>query len=212
MAVSWLSRKAENALQVAVARLVGYRWPAESDEEMELSNEAKELIKQVKELELPFDEDGIVCIPPVYSEQPAAERLRQLLQKAWGNNWNNNVLANLLKQAGSNKTNLEDWLRDEFFANHCKVFQNRPFVWHIWDGRKDGFSVLVNYRKLDKETLKNSSTLPWRLDTPVRSKRKAGKRSRWFASAASNSKKNWVILVGEDHFLPLEKIREQPIG
>ena len=68
--------KAENALQVAVARLLGYRWPAESDEEMELSDEAKELIKQVNELELPVDEDGIVCIPPVYSELPAAERLR----------------------------------------------------------------------------------------------------------------------------------------
>ncbi|HOC37620.1 MAG TPA: hypothetical protein PKL74_11195, partial [Tenuifilaceae bacterium] len=92
--------KAENALQVAVARLLGYRWPAESDEEMELSEEARDLIKQVKELDLPYDEDGIVCIPPIYNEYPAAERLRQLLQKAWGENWNNTVLAELLKQAG----------------------------------------------------------------------------------------------------------------
>ena len=140
---------------MAVARLLGYRWPAESDEEMELSDEARELIKQINELELPVDEDGIVCIPPVYSELPAAERLRQLLQQAWGDVWNNNVLAELLEQAGSKKTNLDDWLRDEFFANHCKVFKNRPFIWHIWDGRKDGFSALVNYHQLDKENLKN---------------------------------------------------------
>uniref|UniRef100_UPI001B30DDC1 hypothetical protein n=1 Tax=Pantoea ananas TaxID=553 RepID=UPI001B30DDC1 len=31
----------------------------------------------------------------------------------------------------------------------CKLFQHRPFIWHIWDGLKDGFSVLVNYHKLD---------------------------------------------------------------
>ncbi|MFA5228750.1 MAG: type II restriction endonuclease subunit M, partial [Candidatus Paceibacterota bacterium] len=144
----------DQALQVAMARLLGYRWPAESDEEMELSDEARDLIKQVKELYLPFDEDGIVCIPPVYSEQQGSERLRQLLQKTWGDNWNNTVLAELLKQAGAKNNNLEDWLRNEFFSQHCKVFKNRPFIWHIWDGRKDGFSALVNYHKLDKETLK----------------------------------------------------------
>ena len=32
-------------------------------------------------------------------------------------------------------------------------FHHRPFIWHIWDGRKDGFSALVNYHKLDHATL-----------------------------------------------------------
>ncbi|MEI7848299.1 MAG: type II restriction endonuclease subunit M, partial [Chloroflexota bacterium] len=48
---------------------------------------------------------------------------------------------------------LEDWLRDDFFARHCRIFHNRPFLWHIWDGRKDGFSALVNYHKLDSAGL-----------------------------------------------------------
>jgi hypothetical protein len=43
---------------------------------------------------------------------------------------------------------LEDWLRDEFFEEHCNLFDHRPFVWHIWDGRKDGFHALANYHKL----------------------------------------------------------------
>jgi len=210
--------KAEHALQVAVARLLCYRWPAESDEEMELSEEARELIKQVKELQLPFDEDGIVCIPPVYSEQPAAERLRQLLQKAWGENWNNNVVADLLKQAGSNKTNLEDWLRDEFFANHCKVFQNRPFIWHIWDGRKDGFSALVNYHKLDKETLKK--LIYTYLGDWIRqceAKKKAGESGAdgLLSAALKLKEKLELILVGEqpyDIFIRWKKMEEQPIG
>jgi len=33
------------------------------------------------------------------------------------------------------------------------LFHNRPFIWHIWDGRRDGFSALVNYHKLDRANL-----------------------------------------------------------
>lgn len=210
--------KAENALQVAVARLLGYRWPAESDTAMELSEEARELIKQVKELQLPFDEDGIVCITPVYSEQPGAERLRQLLQKAWGGNWSNNVAADLLKQAGSNKTNLEDWLRDEFFANHCKVFQNRPFIWHIWDGRKDGFSALVNYHKLDKETLKKliyTYLGDWIRQCEAKLKAGESGADGLLGAALKLKEKLELILVGEqpyDIFVRWKKPEEQPIG
>lgn len=198
--------------------MLGYRWPAESDEEMELSDEARELIKQINELELPVDEDGIVCIPPVYSELPAAERLRQLLQQAWGDVWNNNVLAELLEQAGSKKTNLDDWLRDEFFANHCKVFKNRPFIWHIWDGRKDGFSALVNYHKLDKENLKK--LIYTYLGDWIRrceAKLKAGESGAdgLLSAALKLKEKLELILEGEspyDIFVRWKKLEEQPIG
>lgn len=43
---------------------------------------------------------------------------------------------------------LEDWLRESFFEEHCNLFGGRPFVWHVWDGRRDGFHALVNYHKL----------------------------------------------------------------
>lgn len=210
--------KAENALQIAVARLLGYRWPAECDKEMELSEEARQLIRQVKALDLPYDEDGIVCIPSMYNEHPGAERLRALLQKAWGDNWSNNVLADLLKQAGSSKNNLEDWLRDEFFANHCKVFQNHPFIWNIWDGRKDGFSALVNYHKLDKETLKK--LIYTYLGDWIRrceAKRKAGESGAdgLLNAALKLKEKLELILVGDkpyDIFIRWKPIEQQPIG
>lgn len=50
---------------------------------------------------------------------------------------------------GSKSANLEDWLRDEFFEQHCSLFHDRPFIWHIWDGLKDGFHALVHYHRLD---------------------------------------------------------------
>src|SRR5260370_34110716 len=39
------------------------------------------------------------------------------------------------------------------FRSHCSLCGNRPFVWHICDGQRDGFSALVNYHRLDRKTL-----------------------------------------------------------
>ena len=109
----------EDPLQVAVARLLGYRWP---DQEAD-------------ELERFVDPDGIVCLPAVLGETPAAERLREVLATAWGSEWSAGVLDQLLSEAGATGKGLDLWLRDEFFAAHCRRFHNRPFIWHIWDGK-----------------------------------------------------------------------------
>ena len=78
---------------------------------------------------------------------PASARLRALLAEALDTFNEKSLLA-----AAKSQT-LEDWLRDEFFEQHSKLFHHRPFIWHIWDGRKDGFGALVNYPKLDHATL-----------------------------------------------------------
>jgi len=145
--------KSDAPLQVAVARLLGYRWPAELDDTMELSDEARVLLRQSAEL-LPFgDGDGIACIPSVSGEAPAADRLLNLLAKAYEGQNINEQVATLLTQAGHAGKSLESWLRDKFFTQHCNLFHNRPFIWHIWDGLPDGFSALVNYHKLDSKTM-----------------------------------------------------------
>ena len=123
-------------LQVAVARLVGYRWPEQSNPD---------------DLDQYSDVDGIVCLPSVAGEAPAADRVQLLLAAAFDEAWSPAKLKGLLEQAGSKKKNLADWLRDEFFKQHCALFGSRPFVWHIWDGQRDGFSALVNYHRLDRK-------------------------------------------------------------
>lgn len=140
-------------LQVAIARLVGYRWPAELDAGLELSKESRAVVNACDSL-LPFaDKDGIVCIPSVRSEPAAADRLLDLLAAAYGKAWNTDVLSQLLAQCDSTGMKLETWLRDKFFAQHCKLFQHRPFVWHIWDGLPDGFAALIDYHRLDHKNL-----------------------------------------------------------
>ena len=141
----------DSVLHVAVARLLGYRWPAELDADMELADEQREWVQRCEEL-LPFaDKDGIVCIPPLRGEAAAADRLRELLKAAYGDAWSASIERKLLAAcAGKGKppASLDQWLRENFFEQHCKLFQSRPFIWHIWDGRKDGFHALVNYHKL----------------------------------------------------------------
>ena len=144
-------RSDDSVLHVAVARLLGYRWPAELDADMELADEQREWVQRCGEL-LPFaDEDGIVCIPPIRGEAAAADRLRELLKAAYGDDWSASTERELLAaSAGNGKApaSLDQWLRESFFEQHCKLFQSRPFIWHIWDGRKDGFHALVNHHKL----------------------------------------------------------------
>lgn len=144
-------RTDETVLQVAVARLLGYRWPAELDDKMELADEMLHWLGKSDELLKLVDDDGIVCLPALRGEKVAASRLEGMLQAAYEEDWSSSVLSDLLASVGSKS--LETWLRDKFFEQHCKLFQHRPFIWQIWDGLKDGFSVLVNYHKLNYQGL-----------------------------------------------------------
>ncbi len=120
-------------LQVAVARSLGYHWHDQQPDELD------ELINT----------EGIVCLPAVRGEQPASDRLRALLAKAYGNDWTAQQ-PKLLAAVGYAGKSLDDWLRNGFFEDHCKRFHQRPFIWQLWDGHKAGFSALVNYHKLNK--------------------------------------------------------------
>ena len=145
--------QAEEPLQVAVARLLGYQWPAESDKDMELSDQARAWLAQCESLASFVDDDGIVCLSPVRGEKAADERLEALLMAAFGEKWNASLRNKLLSEVNCKGKSLDFWLREKFFEQHCKLFQNRPFIWHIWDGLADGFNALVNYHQLDRQNL-----------------------------------------------------------
>jgi hypothetical protein len=192
-------------LQVAVARLLGFRWP-------EQTREADAIDKLV-------DKDGIVCIPAVRSKAPAAERLLEVLRTVFGSVWTSALLDKLLTETGCKAgTSLDDWLRNQFFEQHFKRFHNRPFIWHIWDGRKDGFSCLVNYHRLNHKTLENltySYLGDW-IKTQ-NSDTKAGKVGADLRLAAAQELQEnlKLILAGEppyDIFVRWKPLSEQAIG
>lgn len=191
-------------LQVGVGRLLGYRWPeqAESDD-----------------LDAFADVDGIACLPSVAGEAPAADRLERLLATAYGAAWSPGKAKELLQRAGSKKKSLADWLEGEFFKQHCALFGNRPFVWHIWDGQRDGFSALANYHRLDRRMLEKLTYTYLGQDWVERQRAAvrdevAGAEARLTAALALQRKLE-AILVGErplDIYVRWKPLQEQPIG
>ena len=139
---------ADQPLHVAVARLLGYQWPRQTGSSFP---DCPALAPDG--LETLADDDGIVPISPAKGEGPAAERLRELLARAYGKDWSSTQQEELLASLNPQPATLEDWLRNGFFEQHCALFHHRPFIWHVWDGLKNGFSALVNYHKLTRANL-----------------------------------------------------------
>ena len=212
---------ATDPLQVAVARLLGYRWPAESDVKMELSDEARTWIARCKELDALVDDDGILCLPAVRGEATAVERLRAVLAKAFGKEWSAVREAQLLKDAGSESIPLAQWLRDKFFEQHVACFQKRPFIWHVWDGHKDGFSALLNYHTLTRaklQTLIHTYLGDW-ITQQRRSVdaggSQAGEATLKLAKAEALKVQLEAIAKGEqpfDIFVRWKPLKQQPMG
>ena len=190
-------------LHVAVAHLVGYRWPEQ---------------RQSDDLDVFADADGVVCLPSVTGEPPATDRLQQVLAAAFGPTWSLAKQIELVEATGSKKNNLADWLRADFFRQHCGLFGNRPFIWHVWDGQRDGFAALVNYHRLDRKTLEKLTYTylgDWieRLKAQVRDE-VAGSEVR-LAAASTLRRSLDLILEGEppyDIYARWKSLAQQPVG
>ena len=210
--------QSDEPLQVAVARLLGYHWPAELDPDMELSAEARAWVRKSQSLLPLADDDGIVCLPPVRGEMSAADRLENLLAAAYGSDWSATKKSELLAQADHGGKTIETWLREKFFSQHCKLFQHRPFIWHIWDGLRDGFAALINYHKLDHklmETLIYTYLGDW-ISRQRQDIAGGVDGAQEKLAAAESLKKNLeLILEGEapyDIFVRWKPLNQQPIG
>ena len=202
-----------------MARLLGYRWPRQMGSSFPdcPALPSDDLVHLA-------DDDGIVCLPPLNREQPAGHRLRELLGKSVGAFDERALLARSGPAKGSKSATLEDWLRDEFFEQHCKLFHDRPFIWHIWDGRtRDGFHALVNYHKLAEgdgkgrrllESLTYSYLGDWIGRQQDGVKRDQGGAEDRLSAALELQKRLIAILEGEppfDLFVRWKPLEDQPI-
>jgi len=193
---------------------------------MALSDAAHAWIARCTALSEHTDDDGIVCLPPVRGEKPASERLLSLLIAAWETtepgSWKPGTLDKLLSDAGCAGKGLDVWLRDHFFEQHAKRFQHRPFIWHVWDGLKDGFAALVNYHRLDAKNLER--LIHTYLGDWIRNQEAGvangtdGAPLRLSAALALKKKLAAIQLgefdgkVGHDIFVRWKPLAEQPLG
>ena len=201
-------------LHVALARLAGYRWPGESDADMRLSAEARAWIARSATLPRP-DADGVLPLLAVAGERPLADRLRDYLNVS-NPGWDEASLVRAADEQIDKKpakdVSLEAWLRDRAFRQHSALFHNRPFLWQVWDGQKDGFSAFLHYHRLDHAALQK---LTYTLLGAWIARRKAENDDRRVEAATILQKKLEAILEGEaphDIFVRWKSLAQQPIG
>ena len=122
-------------------------------------------------------------------------RMRMLRGRVWGGGW----------RTGSSR-------------QHHQLFHKRPFIWHITDHHKGGFSALVNYHKLDRAGLERLTYtyLGWWISAQEAAVRngEAGADDRLAAAVVLQDKLK-LILEGEppfDIFVRWKTLAEQPIG
>ena len=214
-------------LQVAVARILGYRWPAEHDPDIRMAAEMRTWVERCSDLDTFADADGIVCLSSVGGEPAAADRLRQLLAVAYGADWSAAMERQLLVAAAGNSEpddSIETWLRDRFFEEHCQRFHQRPFIWHVWDGRRDGFHALVNYHRLASadgagrrtlEALTYSHLGDWMARQEADRDRGLDGADGRLAAAQDLQNQLKKIIAGEppcDLFVRWKPVGKQPIG
>jgi hypothetical protein len=107
-------RLLEDRLSVLVLRLLGHRWPKQLEEE--------------EAVLLWADEHGIIPLVPSMGNSTLAERVRDRLRREDGPLATQQTEALLQELTGQN---LEQWLRQSFFASHVRQFKYRPIAWHL---------------------------------------------------------------------------------
>ena len=212
-------KTSDTPLMVATARLCGYLWPRQNGSSfLDCPGIGSD------DLEMHADLDGIVCIAALKGKSAAEQRLNGLLADAFGRDWSAAKLANLLSEVDHAGKSMDDWLRDGFFVQHCELFDQRPFVWHVWDGRRDGFNALVNYHRLAAPSGEGRRTLEkltysylgdW-IDRQLADQKAGIEGADARLAHAQHLKAELIkILEGEppyDIFIRWKSLREQPIG
>ena len=205
-------------LHVALARLCGYRWPSEIDPRTRLSNEARAWIAKAAELPA-CDNDGLLGVPTVAGEKPLADRLRAYLAAAFDSEWSDALERRLVTEANevldkkdARDSSLETWVRDRAFRQHCALFGQRPFLWHISDGLKDGFSVFVHYHRFDQANLRK---LTYTLLGDWLARANAENNALRYEKGRELQQKLEKILEGEnpyDIYVRWKSLAQQPLG
>ena len=185
---------------------------------MRLSNEARAWIAKAAELPA-CDNDGLLGIPAVAGEKPLADRLRAYLAAAFASEWSDALERRLVAEANevldkkdARDGSLETWVRDRAFRQHCALFGQRPFLWHISDGLKDGFSVFVHYHRFDQANLRK---LTYTLLGDWLARANAENNALRYEKGRELQQKLEKILEGEnpyDIYVRWKSLAQQPLG
>ena len=64
-------------------------------------------------------------------------------------------IASALGRNGSPEEKIRQYLLNDFYPDHCRIYQKRPIYWMFRSGKKRVFTALVYLHRWDCDTIKN---------------------------------------------------------
>ena len=103
------------------------------------------------------DADGIIPIcDDEYFEDDMMGRFVEFVRVVYGDGSledNLRFIANALGGKGQPKEVIRNYFLNDFYANHCKIYQKRPIYWLFDSGKKNGFKCLIYLHRYQPDTI-----------------------------------------------------------
>ena len=110
----------------------------------------------------PADEDNIIPIcDDEYFEDDIVGRLIEFVKVVYGEGSleeNLQFIADALGGKGSSREVIRNYFRNDFFKDHCKIYQKRPIYWLFDSGKKGGFKALIYMHRYQPDTIARMRT------------------------------------------------------
>lgn len=108
------------------------------------------------------DRDGIIPIcDDEYFDDDITGLFVKFVETVYGKdtlNENLNFIADALGGKGTPKEVIRNYFLNDFFADHCKMYQKRPIYWLFDSGKKNGFKALVYMHRYQPDTIARMRT------------------------------------------------------
>lgn len=103
------------------------------------------------------DADGIIPIcDDEYFEDDMVGRFVEFVRVVYGDSSledNLRFIANALGGKGQPKEVIRNYFLNDFYTDHCKIYQKRPIYWMFDSGKKNGFKCLIYLHRYQPDTI-----------------------------------------------------------
>ena len=105
----------------------------------------------------PADKDNIIPIcDDEYFDDDIVGRFVKFIEVVYGKetlNDNLKFIADALGGKGQPKEVIRNYFLNDFYADHCKIYQKRPIYWLFDSGKKNGFKALIYMHRYQPDTI-----------------------------------------------------------
>ena len=110
-----------------------------------------------KYITYPADKDNIIPIcDDDYFTDDMVGRFVKFIETVYGSDTleeNLKFIADALGGKGQPREVIRNYFLNDFYADHCKIYQKRPIYWLFDSGKKNGFKVLIYMHRYQPDTI-----------------------------------------------------------